>query len=153
MQLNLHVYSICYEEKQSLNRDLSPQSAILFSDTISLLQFDNHICWMKTIDKFLRRFRCRNCGKFWCRSLNFQRHIGSSSDRIGHSYPTGPFQLNETVFEKMRNLDIEVESYLLKTWLPSILSQSPCTINLLSIQTAQLSWGNMFLIAFPFIPT
>ena len=114
VQMNLQVYSICFDEKQNLIGELSHQSANLFSDTISLLQYDNHICWTKNIDKFLKKFRCRNCDKFWSRSFNFQRHIRSCSERITHRYPTGPYQLNETLFEKMRNLDIEVENYLFK---------------------------------------
>ena len=114
VQMNLQVYSIGFDEKQSLIGELSHQSANLFSDTVSLLQYDNHICWTKNIDKFLQKYRCRNCDKFWSRSFNFQRHIRSCSERITHRYPTGPYQLNETVFEKMRNLDIEVEDYLFK---------------------------------------
>ena len=114
VQMNLQIYSICFDEKQSPVGELSHQSANLFSDTISLLQYDNHICWTKNIDKFLKKYRCHNCDKFSSRSFNFQRHIRSCSERIIHRYPTGPYQLNETVFEKMRNLDIEVENYLFK---------------------------------------
>ena len=54
VQLNLQVYSICFDEKQSVIGELSPQSANLFSDTISLLQYENHICWTKNTDKFLK---------------------------------------------------------------------------------------------------
>ena len=114
VQLNLQVYSFCFDEKQNLIRELSHQSANLFSDTVSLLQYDNHICWTKNIDKFLKKYRCRNCDKFWSHSFNFPRHIRSCSERITHRFSTGPYQLNEIVFEKMRNLDIEVENYLFK---------------------------------------
>ena len=106
--MNLQVYSICFDEKQNLIADLSHQSAN-FSDTISLLQYDNHICWTKNIDRFLKKYRCRNRDKFWSRS-----YIISCIECITHRYPTGPYQLNEIVFEKMRNLDIEVENYLFK---------------------------------------
>ena len=111
--MNLQDYSICFDKKQS-RIELSYQSANLFSNTISLLQYDNHICWTKNIDKFLEKYRCRNCDKFWYRSFNFQRHIRSCSERITHHYPTGPYQLNDSVFEKMRNLDIEVENLFKK---------------------------------------
>ena len=100
--------------KNRLVGELSHQSANLFSDTMSLLQYDNHICWTKNIDKFLKKYRCRNCDKIWSQSFNFQRHIRSCTERITHRYPTGPYQLNETVFERMRNLDIEVENYFFK---------------------------------------
>ena len=91
----------------------------MFSDTISLLQYDNHICWTKTFDKVLKKHRSRNGNKFLSRSFNFQRHIRSCSDWITHSYPTGFYQLNEIVFEKMRNLDTEVGNYLFKNMFVS----------------------------------
>ena len=113
VQMNLQVYSICFDEKQSL-KELCHQSANLFSDTISLLQYYNHICWTKNIDKFLKKYSCRNCEKFSSGSFNFQRQFRSCSERITHRYPSGIYQLNETVFEKMSNQDIEVENYLFK---------------------------------------
>ena len=112
--MNLQVYSICFDEKQNLIWELSHQSANIFSDTIFLLQYDNHICWTKNIDKFLKKYPCRNCDKLWSRSFNFQRLIRSCSERIIHRHPTGPYQKNEIVSEKMRNLDNEVENYLFK---------------------------------------
>ena len=112
VQLNIQIYSFCFDEMQNLIGELSHQSANLFSDTISLLQYDNHICWPKNIDKFLKKYRCRNCDNFWSRSSNFQRHLRSCSERITHRYPTGPYQLSETVSDMMRNLDIEAENYL-----------------------------------------
>ena len=59
VQMKLQVYSICFDEKQNLIGELSHQSANLFSDTISLLQYDNHICWTMNIDNFLKKYRCR----------------------------------------------------------------------------------------------
>ena len=74
-----------------------------------------HICWTENIDKFLKNYRCRDCDKFWSQSFNFQRHFRICSKSITDRYPTGPNQLNETVFEKMRNLDIEVKTTDSKT--------------------------------------
>ena len=91
VQINLQVYSNCFDEKHSLIGELSHQSANLFSDVISLLQYDNHICWTKNIDKFLKNFRCRNCEKFWSHSFNIQRHIRSCSERVTNRCPTGPY--------------------------------------------------------------
>ena len=43
VQMNLQVYSVCFEEKQGLIGELPHQSVNLFSDTISLLQYDSHM--------------------------------------------------------------------------------------------------------------
>ena len=112
--MNLQGYSICSDEKQNLIAELSHQTLILFSDAITLLQYDNHICWKKNIDKFLKTYRCHFCDNFRFRSYNFQRHIRRCSGRIFHRYPTGSYQLKEVVFEKNRNSCIEVENYLFK---------------------------------------
>ena len=113
-RMNQQVYSCRFDSKQSLTVELSHQSSQLFSDTISLLQNDKHICWTKNIDKLLKNYRGRICDKFWSQSFNFQRHNRNCSERITHRYPTSPQQLNETIFEKMRNLDIGVENYFFK---------------------------------------
>ena len=111
--MNLQVYSFCFDENQSLIGEPSHHSENLISDTISLLQYDNHLCWTKNIDKFLNMYRFRSCDKFLSRSFNFQRHIRSCCERITHRYPAGPYQLNSNeslVFEKMRNSGFEVEN-------------------------------------------
>ena len=131
----LQVYFICFDEKQSLIREISHQSANLFSDTISSLQFDNHICWTKNIDKLLKKYRCRDCDKFWSRSFNFQRYFRGCSERITLRYPTGTYQLYEAVSENVRNLDIEVENYFFKNLVVFIFESITCTINLLIIDS------------------
>ena len=110
VQINLQICSICFDEKQSGMGKLSHQLGILFFDAIALLQYDAHICWTKNVDNFLKKYLCRNCDKFWSRSFNFERHIRSCAELISHRYPTGPYDLKGIVFEKMRNLDIEVEN-------------------------------------------
>ena len=114
MQLNLQIHSICFDEKQNLIKELSHQSTNLFCDTISLIYYDNHICWTKNIDEFLKKYLCRNCDKFWSHSSNLQRHIRSCSEHKTHRYHTGLYQLNEFVFEMMKNSDNEVENYFFK---------------------------------------
>ena len=97
VQMNIQVYSISSDQKQSLIGGLSHHFANLFSDAVSLLQYDNHICWTKNIDQFMIKFPCRNYDKFWSRSFNFQTHTKFRSERLNHCYPTGPYPLNETV--------------------------------------------------------
>ena len=94
---NAQVYSISFDEKQNLI-ELSHQSAILFSDTVSLLQYDNHICWTKNIDQFLEKYRCRNSDRFWSQPFNFQRHIRNCSERTARCYLSGPHQLKKNCF-------------------------------------------------------
>ena len=56
VQMNLQLYSLCFDEKQSLIEELCHQSANLFPEIVFLLQYDNHIWWTKNIDKFLKKY-------------------------------------------------------------------------------------------------
>ena len=73
-------------------------------------------------------------------AVSFGRDLSTSRDFleiaenvISPCYPTGlSFQLNETVFEKTRNLEIDVEIYLFKNLVfdfESITMHSPCLNN------------------------
>ena len=147
------VYSIYLNENQSLTGKLSHQSANLFSDTVSPLQNDNHKCSTPNSDKFLKKYRSCNCDKLWSWSVKFKKNITRCSESINHWYSTATNQLKETVSEKMRNLEIEVETCVQKNSSSSNWNQSPCTIHLLKTPTPQPSKGTMIPWAFLLILT
>ena len=52
----------------------------------------------------LKRFRCSVCDVFFSRSNN----LASCPERINHIYPSGPSQVNQSVFKKIEDFEIFV---------------------------------------------
>ena len=82
------------------------------SKTTSLLRYENHICWTADINKFLKKFRCYVCDQFFDRSFNLLRHMQNCSENTQHKYPTGAYQLSETIFERLEDVNINVPQEL-----------------------------------------
>ena len=59
----------------------------MYENSINLLLYTNHICYVDNINTFFKGFRCPNCDTFIKHSSNFNRHVKSYKDRIQHFYP------------------------------------------------------------------
>ena len=82
------------------------------SKTTSLLRYENHICWTADIYKFLKKFRCYVCDHFFNGSNNLEVHMKNCSERTKHHYPSGAYQLSETIFERLEDVNINVPQEL-----------------------------------------
>ena len=92
--------------------ELTRRSLMKRTKTTSLLRFENHICWTADINKFLKKFRCYVCDQFFDRSFNLMRHIQTCSKNTQHKYPTGAYQLSETIFDRLDDVQINVPQEL-----------------------------------------
>ena len=110
--MNISLFSISFDEQGNLVGTLSYRSLMSYEKSFSLLQYDNHVCWVKNIDQFLKKYRCDHCDKFFPKVSNYQRHLTVCTDRVSHRYPKRPYQLKETIFEKLTNLEIPVQEFL-----------------------------------------
>ena len=80
--------------------------------TTSLLRYENHICWTADISKFLKKFGCYVCDQFFDRSNSLLVHLRNCSENTQHRYPKGAYQLSETVFGRMEDVNIMVPAEL-----------------------------------------
>ena len=80
--------------------------------TTSLLRYENHISWTAEINKFLKKFRCYVSNQFFDRSNNLLVHRRNCSKNTQHRYPSGAYQLSETVFDLLEDLNIIVPAEL-----------------------------------------
>ena len=108
--VNLNMYSLYYDEEGLLLGELSRRSAGLFGKGLSLVQYNNHVCWVSNINTLLKNFRCHNCDKYFTKSSLLDRHLLSCDDKVKHTYPNGPYELRETIFEKLEGINIHVET-------------------------------------------
>ena len=81
------------------------QLANLFDEAL-LLRYNNHICYVKDINKFFKKFRCPSCDVFFNHSGHFNRHLRTCKERAKNIYPRGVYSLKETFFQKLENFSI-----------------------------------------------
>ena len=81
----------------------------MHENNISLLRYNNYICYVDDISTFFERFRCPNCDTFIRRAGNFQRHVKSCKDRIQHVYPKNVYTLRQTLFDKLDGFGVRTE--------------------------------------------
>ena len=109
---NIQVHSIFFDEQSDMFAELTRRSSMKRSKTTSLLRYENHICWTADIDKFLEKFRCYVCDHFFDRSNNLEVHMRNCSEKTKHHYPSGAYQLSETIFERLEDVNINVPQEL-----------------------------------------
>ena len=109
---NIQVYTIFIGDQSEIYAELTRRSCLKRAQTTSLLRYDNHICWTADINKFLKRFRCYICDQYFDRSFNLLRHMQNCSEKTHHKYPTGAYQLAETIFDQLEDVNIMVPQEL-----------------------------------------
>ena len=110
---NIQIYSIFFDEQsEEMIAELTRRSSMKRSKTTSLLRYENHICWTADINKFLKKFRCYVCDHFFDRSNNLEVHMRNCSEKTKHHYPSGAYQLSETIFERLEDVNINVPQEL-----------------------------------------
>ena len=109
---NIQVYTIFIADQSEIYAELTRRSCLKRAQTTSLLKYDKHICWTADINKFLKRFRCYICDQYFDRSFNLLRHMQNCSEKTHHNYPTGAYQLSETIFDRLDDIKINVPQEL-----------------------------------------
>ena len=51
--MNISLFSIIFDEQGNLVGTFSYRSLMSYEKSFSLLQYNNHVCWLKNIDQFL----------------------------------------------------------------------------------------------------
>ena len=92
--------------------ELTRRSLMKRTKTTSLLRYKNHICWTADINKFLKKIRCYICDHFFDRSNNLLVHLRTCSKNTQHRYPSGAYQLAETIFDRLDDVKINVPQEL-----------------------------------------
>ena len=76
--------------------ELATRSVQKYKNTLRLLKYNNHICYVKNIDANYQSFRCPNCDTFFIRNFNLEPHLTTCSKRIKMS--------NRRTYIKLKNL-------------------------------------------------
>ena len=63
-----------------------------YENTVRLLRYKNHICYVNNINAVFQSFRCPNCDTFFNRTINLERQLTTCSERVKNIYPRNVYQ-------------------------------------------------------------
>ena len=90
--------------------ELARRSVQKYENTVRLLRYNNHICYVNNLNAGFRSFRCPNCDTFFIRTFDLERHLTTCSERVKNVYPRNVYQIRETLFDKLDSFGINYTS-------------------------------------------
>ena len=100
LALNIVLYGIDIVNG-SIIGELARRSMQNYENTVRLLKYNNHICYVNNINAVFPSFCCPNCDTFFNRTFNLERHLTTCSERVKNIYPQNVYQTQETLFDKL----------------------------------------------------
>ena len=100
LQLNIFLYDIDFVDGELIG-GLARRSIQKYDNSVKLLRYNNHICYVNNLNVLFKAFRCTTCDTFFSKTGNLERHLVTCSDRVKHIYPKNVYKLRETLFEKL----------------------------------------------------
>ena len=74
LTLNILLYDIDIVDGNIVG-ELARRSLQKYENTVRLLRYNNHICYVNNINAVFQPFRCPNCDAFFNRTFNLERHL------------------------------------------------------------------------------
>ena len=90
--------------------ELDRQSVQKYENTLRLLRYNIHICYVSNIKAVFQAFRCPNCDTFFKKTFNLERHLTTCSERVKNVYPRNVYQIRETLFDKLYSFGFKYTS-------------------------------------------
>ena len=114
--LNILLYDIDIVDGNIVG-ELARRSVQKYENTVRLLRYNNHICYVNNINAVFQSFRCPNCDTIFNRTFNLEQRLTICSERVKNVYPKNEYQIQETLFDKPDSFGIEYnnEQTLFKT--------------------------------------
>ena len=109
LTLNILLYDIDIVDGNIIG-ELARRSVQNYDNTVRLLRYNNHICYVSNINAVIQSFRCPNCDTFFNRTFNLERHLTTCSERVKNVYPRNVYQIRETLFDKLDSFGINYTS-------------------------------------------
>ena len=90
--------------------ELGRRSVQKYENTVRLVRYNNHNCYVNNINATFPSFRCPNCDTLFNRTFNLERHLTTCSKRVKNVYPRNLYQIRETLFDKLDSFDMNYTS-------------------------------------------
>ena len=105
LQLNIFLYDIDFVDGELIG-ELCRRRFQKYENSVKLLRYNNHNCYVDNINALFKAFRCTTCDTFSSKTGSLEQHLVTFSDRIKHIYPKIVYELRETLFEKLDAFNI-----------------------------------------------
>ena len=109
LTLNILLYDIDIVDG-NLVGELARRNVQRHENTVRLLRYNNHICYVNNINAVFQSFRFPNCDTFFNRTFNLERNLTTCSERVKDVYPRNVYQIRETLFDKLDSFGIKYTS-------------------------------------------
>ena len=109
LTLNIVLYDIDFVDGYIIGK-LARRSVQKHGNTVRLLRYNNHICYVSNNNAVVQASRCPNCDIFFNRTFNLERHLTTCSERVKNVYPRNVHQIRETLFDKLDSFGINYTS-------------------------------------------
>ena len=100
LQINIFLYDIDFVDGELIGK-LCRRILQKYEKSVKLLRYNNHICYVNSINALFRAFRCTTCDTFFSKTGNLERHLVTCSYRGKHIYPINVYELRKTLYEKL----------------------------------------------------
>ena len=105
LQINIFLYDIDFVDGELIG-ELCRRSIQKYENSVKLLRYNNHICYVNNINSLFKAFQCTARDTFFSKTGNLERHLVTCSDRIEHIYAKNVYELRKTLFEKLDAFNI-----------------------------------------------
>ena len=92
LTLNIVFYDIDIVDGNIIG-ELARRSVQNYENTVRLLRYNNHICYVNNINAIFQSFRCPNCDTLFNRTFNLGRDLTTCSERVKNIYPKNVYQV------------------------------------------------------------
>ena len=106
LTLNIVLYNIDIVDGNIIG-ELARRSLQKYNNTVRLLRYNNHICFVSNYIAVFQAFRCPNFDIFFNRTFNLGQHLTTCSERVKIVYPRNVYQIRETLFDKLNSFGIK----------------------------------------------
>ena len=109
LTLNILLYDINIVNGNIVG-ELARRNVQKYQNTVRLLRYNNHICYVNNINAVFQPFRFPNCDTFFNKAFNLERHLTTCSERVKNVYPRNVYLIRETSFDKPDSFGIKYTS-------------------------------------------
>ena len=109
LTINILLYDVDNVD-ESIIGELAGRSVQKYENTVRLMRYNNHICYVNNLNAVFQLFRCPNCDTFFNRTFNLEQHLTTCSKRVKKVCPRNVDQIRQSLFDRLDSFGISYTS-------------------------------------------